>query len=198
MTAPTPQQHTRRDARAIRRKQAAAEKAGKQTRLTQEAVETLAIADDVAEGLGNLSTDYLRKKCKSVKDEHDPLQLGASLVLVAFIYIIIIYTSAFMTFAPLCVSQSNIVPPPRPPQTTALSWPASSFPSESFLRDNNWLHLYHHNTTAAGNSGRGRLALSAAKERERLETSCAAAGTRTGKGTKSRVQDLKETSLAVR
>lgn len=76
--------------------------------------------------------------------------------------------------------------------------PGIRFAPESFLRDNNWLYLYHHNTTAAGNSGRGRLALSAAKERERLEASCSAAGTPSAKGTKSRVQDLKELSHAVR
>ena len=49
---------------------------------------------------------------------------------------------------------------------------------DSFLRDLQWLHIYHHNTTAAGNSGRGvRLSQSAKQEHERTLQAAAAAGT---------------------
>lgn len=77
---PVSHNRTHRSARAIRRQAAAAEKAGKTFRMTPEAAEIVTIADDVAEGLSNLSTDYLRKKCKSVKDDNDHRHLGACVV----------------------------------------------------------------------------------------------------------------------
>lgn len=77
------------------------------------------------------------------------------------------------------------------------------FQEASFLRDCQWIHTYHHNTRAPGNSGRGtRQPQSAQQEHKRTDQACESAGTPVSSSkerarTGSKSQALKKLSLDV-